>query len=382
MAPPSRAATDTNRCCAWTGLRSDTGSAGAICAVVGATLAAVPEAQTGASLLTLALLTAGGLMVAGALRVTLLQRLFPEPARVGFLAGTGVTVAVTQSAELALAGQGSLALGVGSIALLLMLRCLGLRASAALLLLALTMAASAAFDLERRGVRVLGSTSLALSAPFSAQFEGRTWVLLTVAALSIAVLASARPLTAAEPCTSHPAIGVHPGVRRADAWAGVLSILTLALSNVLAQLPLATISAILIVVSLGGIDVRRLSQLRQASPRDFRIALAAAFGVTIFGLCWGVAIGVAAALGDMFRHPMPPEVSSSVANEPLGVIGARANRRYCSPMAACRGRARARAALGRPARSVRWRVDRRGARVRSARESRTSRSLATGKVRS
>lgn len=141
MAPPSRAALDTNRCCAWTGLRSDIASAGAICAVIGATLAAVPKAQTGASLLMLALLTAGGLMVAGALHGTLLRRLFPEPARVGFLAGTGVTVAVTQSAELALTGQVSLAFGVGSIALLLLLLRLGLRASAALLLLALTTAA-------------------------------------------------------------------------------------------------------------------------------------------------------------------------------------------------------------------------------------------------
>jgi sulfate permease, SulP family len=315
MAPPSRAAVDTNRCCAWTGLRSDTGSAGAICAVVGATLTAVPKAQTGASLLMLALLTAGGLMVAGALPVTLLQRLFPEPARVGFLAGTGVTVAVTQSAELALTGRGSLAIGAASIALLLMLQRLGLRASAALLLLALTTAASAAFALERRGVRVLGSTSLALSAPFAAQLEGRTWVLLTAAALSIAVLASTRP-PAAESCTSRTAIGVRAGARPADAWAGALSILMLALSNAIGRLPLATISAILIVVSLGGIDARRLSELRQVSARDFRIALAAAFGVTIFGLCWGVAIGVAAALGEMFRHAMTHEVSSSVANEP------------------------------------------------------------------
>jgi hypothetical protein len=254
-----------------------------------------------------------------------------------------------------------------------------------LLVMALATAASTAFELERRGVPVVGSSSVGLaSAPLSALLEGRTLGLLTVGALSIAVLASTRPLAAAEPCTSHTASGMpaRAGPRRLAALAGALTLLSLALSNALGQLPLATISAILIVVSLGGIDVRRLSELRQASPRDFRIALAAAFGVTIFGLCWGVAIGVAAALGDMFRHPMPPEVSSSVANEPLGVIGARANRRYCSPMAACRGRARARAALGRPARSVRWRVDRRGARVRSARESRTSRSLATGKVRS
>jgi sulfate permease, SulP family len=317
MAPPSRAAVDTNRCCAWRGLRSDAGSAGAICAVAGATLAAVPNAQAGASLLTLTLLTAAWLMVAATLRDTFLQRLFPEPARVGFLAGTGVTVAVTESAELALTGLASLVIGVGSVALLLLLRRLGLRASAPLLLLALAMAASAAFDLERHGLRVVGSMSVVLgSTPFSAQLEGRTLVVLTAAALSIAVLASARPLAAAEPCTSHAASRKRAGVRRAAALAGAVSILALALSNLLGQLPLATISAILVVVSLGWIDARRLSQLRQASPRDFRIALAAAFGVTIFGLRWGVAIGVAAALGETFRHAMATrEASSSVANE-------------------------------------------------------------------
>lgn len=244
---------DTHRCCACRGLRSD--AAGAICAVVGATLAAVPKAQAGASLLMLAFMTAGWLMVAGALRVTFLQRLFPEPVRVGVLTGTGVTVAVTQSAELALTGQVSLAMGVGSIGLLLMLRRLGLRASAVLLLLALTTAASAALDLERRGVRVLGSSSAALaSTPRFARLEGRTLVLLTAAALSIAVLASARPLAAAEPCTSSAASGVRAKVRLAAALAGALLVLALALSNTLGQLPLAAISATLVVVSLGWID--------------------------------------------------------------------------------------------------------------------------------
>jgi MFS superfamily sulfate permease-like transporter len=305
---------DTHRCCACRGLRSD--AAGAICAVVGATLAAVPKAQAEASLLTLAFMTAGWLMVAGALRVTFLQRLFPEPARVGVLTGSGVAVAVTQSAELALTGPRSLAMGVGSIVLLLMLRRLGLRASAVLLLLELTTAASAALDLERRGIRVLGSSSVALAAtPRFAPLEGRTLVLLTTAGLSIAVLASACPLAAAEPCTSSVASGERAKMRLAAVLAGALLALALALSNVLGQLPLAAISAVLVVVSLGWIDARRLSELRQRSPRHFRIALAAAFGVTIFGLPWGGTIGVVAALGDMFCHAMTREVSSSGADE-------------------------------------------------------------------
>lgn len=316
MAPPSLAAVDSRRCCACTGLPGD--AAGAICAVVASTLASVPKAQAGVSLLTLALLTAGWLMVAGELRVTFLGRVFPEPARVGVLAGTGVTVAVIQSAELALTGPGSLVIGVGSIAVLLMLRRLGLRASAPWLLLVLATAASAAVDLERCGVRVVGSPSVVLaSAPLSGPLEGRTLVLLTAAAFSIALLASARPLAAAEPCSSPVPSGVRAEVGRAATLGGALLVLALALSNVVGQLPLATLSATLVVVSLGWIDARRLRELRHASPRDLRIALAAAFGVTIFGLLWGGAIGVAAALGEMLRHARTTrEVSSSGANAP------------------------------------------------------------------
>jgi MFS superfamily sulfate permease-like transporter len=172
--------------------------------------------------------------------VAFLRRLCPEPVWVGFLTGAGITVAVAAGAEIALNGPWSLAVGAASLALLLFLGCRGLRASAAVLVLALAIAASGAFDLEGRGVRVVG----------------------------------------------------------------VVSFLSLALSNVLGRLPLATISAILVVVALGWIDARRLSELRQASGRDFRLALVAAFGVTIFGLRWGAAIGVVTALGETLRRAM------------------------------------------------------------------------------
>lgn len=311
MAPASRAAVETNRWCGWSGVPSHIGAAVSLWAsycwqaIVFARLARVSPmgavaASDGAcpSFATLALLTAGFLTIAGASRAAFLQRLFPEPVRVGFLAGAGITVAVAESADLALSGPGSLAVGAGSIALLLGLRRLGLGLSAPLPALALALVASAALDLERRGVRVVGSDSVALaSAPLSALLDGRTLLPLMAAALSITVLASAAPVSPAKPCAS-------PGARWAAAGVGVVSILSLALSNALDPLPLATVSAILVVVGLGWIDARRLSELRQASPREFRMALVAAFGVTIFGLRWGVAIGVSTALSAALRHAL------------------------------------------------------------------------------
>jgi MFS superfamily sulfate permease-like transporter len=333
MAPASRAAVETNRWCDWIGVPSQVGAAVSLWAlycwqaIVFARLARVsPMGAVGASgraclsFVALSLLTAGLLTIAGASRATFLQRLFPEPVRVGFLAGGGITVAVAESADLALNGPGPLAVGAGSIALLLGLRRLGLGASAPLPVLALALAASAAFDLERRGVGVVGGDSVALTpAALTVLLDGRTLLPLMAAALSITVLASAPPSSAAEPRAS-------PGARRAAAGAGVVSILSLALSNALGPLPLATVSAILVVVGIGWIDARRLSELRQASPRDFRMALVAAFGVTLFGLRWGVAIGVATALSGTLRHAMTTRLEALTLS-----ASERSERRFDAP---------------------------------------------------
>lgn len=267
------------------------GRAGAIGAMIGATAAAVPRGQAAAALVLLAVLTSGLVLVAAALRLRLPARLFPEPVRVGFLAGTGITVAVAQSAELLLNGPGSLAVGAASLALMLALRRLGLRASSAAVVLALAAVSSALFDLERLGARGIGSTLAAfIPAPLSGLWHGHTLATLLVSALSVAVLARLH-------CPS--AGGVRPEAWRPAALALVLS---LVLSDVLHRLPLATISALVVVVSLGWIDAGRLSELRQRSPRGFRMALVAAFGVTLLGPRWGVAIGVATALGEALRR--------------------------------------------------------------------------------
>lgn len=277
---------------------------GALCAIIGAALSAVPEAQAAGSLAALALLTTGMLLLAAALRSTIFQRLFPEPVSVGFFAGTGITIIVAEGAGLVLNGPASLAVGVGSLALLLTLRRLGSTASVLLVVVALATAASDVFHLQRHGVRVIGEAATAfVPAGVAVLLDPRALGVLLPAAFGIAVLASARPLVA-EGADLSPTAGARtgPAARRLAAVAAAVSIVGVAHGEVLAPLPQATLSAILLVVCLGWVDARRLSELRRASPRDFRLALVAAFGVTILGPRWGLAVGVAAALGDALHQ--------------------------------------------------------------------------------
>jgi MFS superfamily sulfate permease-like transporter len=101
--------------------RISIGPAGGICAIVGASVASVPPERLAESLAALTVMTAGFLFIAGLLRVSFLQRLFPTPVFVGYLAGTGLTILVGQIRELTAAGMLALAVGVAAIAAVLAL---------------------------------------------------------------------------------------------------------------------------------------------------------------------------------------------------------------------------------------------------------------------
>jgi len=80
------------------------GPAGGIAAIVGTSVAGVPPEHLLTALAALTLMTAGFLFLGRLLRVSFLQRLFPTPVFVGYIAGTGITILVGQGREIVTGG--------------------------------------------------------------------------------------------------------------------------------------------------------------------------------------------------------------------------------------------------------------------------------------
>jgi SulP family sulfate permease len=126
---------------------------------VGASVANVPAHLIAPSIAALTLMCALFLGLFGLLRVTFLQRLFPEPVFVGYLAGTGITILIGQGHELVSHGALPLAIGVGCILGVLLLKKVALRVPGPFVVLALATAASFLFGWSEQGVPVIGARS-------------------------------------------------------------------------------------------------------------------------------------------------------------------------------------------------------------------------------
>ena len=137
----------------------------------------------------LTLATGAFLCIAGLLGITFVQRLFPTPVFVGYLAGTGVTILIGQGKEI-VGGNGiSLAIGVAAIVVVLLLRQLVPRLPAPFAVLAAATIASVVLGLQDRGVAVIGTTLGHFSTPALPQGMGWPEVRTLLApALGLAVI--------------------------------------------------------------------------------------------------------------------------------------------------------------------------------------------------
>jgi sulfate permease, SulP family len=331
-----------------------------VCALVGATLAGIPPVHRATSLAALTLMVAVFQLLAGWFDVAFLERLFPESVRVGYLAGTGVTIVIGQVAELASSGRMSLALGLASIALVLASRRLGLGVLAPFAVIALASGASVAFCFSRRGVPVIGDALGELGRPLSAGLDAPALPSLLAPAFAIACYSQVDAFAGSERFARHGELAIRsrraclalgtvnlvaglfggfaagcgtpsapPGTRagrcgrRVMVLAGALLVVTaLSTRDVLRSLPLATLAGLVVVAAVDLIDARRLRRLCELHGSDYRMALVTAFGVAITGPRWGVGIGVAAALFEAFRRAMAPE------RQVLAVAGGRQFRAF------------------------------------------------------
>ncbi len=328
--------------------RISIGPAGGICAIVGAAVATIPPERLAASIAALTLMAGAFLVLAGLLRITFLQRLFPAPVFVGYLAGTGITILIGQGRELVSGGSLALWIGLASIAAVLALKRLAPRVPAPFVVLFVATVASAVLGLAERGVPVIGGALGRFGElvwPGALGWEVYRAMLIPALGLGLFVyvdaLANAEALAqASDPpiqarreyfalgtvnvaaglwggfvagtSTSRSVVGMRAGARTrlAPALAGVLLFLTaLSVVRLIEPMPLAALAGVVFVAAFDLIDVRRLREFGRLRRADLVIATGALAGVVLVGPMWGVGIGVLAALAEALRRAMEPERS-------------------------------------------------------------------------
>ncbi|HTS20230.1 MAG TPA: SulP family inorganic anion transporter [Casimicrobiaceae bacterium] len=328
--------------------RISIGPAGGICAMVGAAVLSVPQASLGEYIAALTLMAAVVLFVAGALRITFLQRLFPAPVFVGYLAGTGISILIGQATELLTHGTFALGVGLAAIAGVLALKWLLPRVPAPFVVLFIATAASMLFDFAGKGVPVIGSALGQFGEFVSPLSIGKdAYAAMWAPALGLALFVYVDGLANAEALakegdppirarreyfalggvnllsglwggfvagcsTSRSVVGMRAGAntRLAPIVAGLLLLLTaFSVVTLIEPMPLAALAGVVFVAAFDLINVAKLREFARLRREDFWIALIAIAGVLFTSPMTGVGIGVGAALAEALRRGMQPQRS-------------------------------------------------------------------------
>ncbi len=315
----------------------------------------------------LALLVGAICIGTGVARLGNVTELLSKPVRVGYINGIALFVLVSQLPKLfgfstdadgflpevaafldalldGATEPASLALGAASLAVILGLRRVSRAIPGVLVATVLATLAVGAFDLAAEGVSVVGSLPSGVPAPSLPAVAWADAERLALAALGIALVAFAD--TAALSTTfaaklgdevdqnqeivalgaANVAAGLFSGFPMsasssrttvADAVGsrsqltgvvGAISIVLLLLfgSDLLANLPSATLAAIVIVASLTLFDVAEMRWLWQVRRSEFVLSLGALLGVTLIGVLEGVVVAVVLSLGNFVRRAWRP----------------------------------------------------------------------------
>ncbi|MFE1781832.1 SulP family inorganic anion transporter [Streptomyces sp. NPDC059506] len=334
-----------------------TSAAAVLSAATVATVAgpgAGPEGAVGVSA-ALAVLTGAVLVGAGLARLGFVTNFLAEPALVGFLSGTALTIIVRQAAKVAgvPGGEGdfferawsllrrapdwspaALAVGAGALVLLLVLERLGPRLPASLVVLALGLVVSAGADLADHGVEVVGPVPAALPVPHLPAVPAEDWAALAGGAFGVALVVFAESFSIADRFArahgdevdadremiavgaSNVAAGLVRGFavsgstsrsaaaeaagstsRLTSLVAAVLVLLTGAfLTPLFTDLPEPVLGAIVIVAVLGFLRPAELLRYRRLDRPSFWVAMTALVGVLLFDLLPGLFLAVVLSL--------------------------------------------------------------------------------------
>ncbi|HEU6443782.1 MAG TPA: SulP family inorganic anion transporter [Gaiellaceae bacterium] len=339
-----------------------------LAALLGATVLPLAEGdpRRAIELASLTALVAGAaLLVVRAFRGGIVAELVSLPVLTGYLAAVGLTVLVSQLGallgisvdadsfveelrslleSLGDANPASVAVGGAALVAMLGLRRILPRLPAAFPVAVVGGGVVWALDLEEHGVALVGDVPPGLPALSLPSFDGADLVAVLPGALAIALLAfvdtalmgrafGAR--TDETPDTNRDALGLGvahaatamtvglpvsaSGARSAlAAAAGVQSRLAalfsvaamgavlVTLTDVVSQLPLPVVAAIVIAVVIPLVDMRAFRRIWQGRRSELLVALAAVAGALIAGLLWGVLVAVALSLLDALRRAATP----------------------------------------------------------------------------
>jgi high affinity sulfate transporter 1 len=316
-----------------------------------AALAVTGSSRYGADMALLSLLVGALIVAVGVARMGWIADFLSAPVVTGFLAGIAVTIVVGQLAEVLglpstrgntlqkLAGVArhlsdanlyALAVAVVVFAVIVACERVSRRLPGALIGVLLSLAASAAFDLAARGVVTMGALPAGLptlhAPPFSAHLVWRLLpsalaVALIVITQTAATTRSFAELGGFETSVDRDFIGVGAGgvlaaliggfavnaspPRTAVATssgarsqvpglvaAALVVVLIVAAAGALADLPLATLGAVLIYVALRIFRVGELRAIYRFDKAEFGVALATLGTVVVFGVGPGVLLAI------------------------------------------------------------------------------------------
>lgn len=320
---------------------------------------------------TLALLVGLFLILARILRLGFLANFISKPVLVGFEAGIGVVIAVSQLKSILgvhVAGKTTLGtllelpgvlsqthlltlgVAVAGILLLVVLPRLVPRLPASLALVALSVLAAALFSLGDRGVSLVGAVPSGLPALHWPDLDliGRLWpVSLGIALMSFTEsVASARTFIreedpAVQPdrelvaigaanlaaaCvggfpagggTSQTAVNARGGARtQAAQWVNALMVLVclLFLSKVIGLLPQAALGALVFVVAVSMIKPEKFRAIGRIRRDELAWAFVTMAGVVLIGTLEGILIAVAISILTLFYQANHPPVYALAYN--------------------------------------------------------------------
>ncbi|MFZ2173242.1 MAG: SulP family inorganic anion transporter [Rhodococcus sp. (in: high G+C Gram-positive bacteria)] len=354
---------------------------GPMAATAALSAAAIADLATDADA---AALTAGVALVVGVLgliaaaaRMGFVASFISEPVLKGFIIGLALTIIVGQLPKIfgVEGGKGNffersrdlltalgetdgttLAIGGGSLALVLVLRRISRRLPGPLIAVVLGIVAVAAFDLDAKGVAIIGEIESGLPAVGVPDLSGSDYFSLLWASVGILLVGFAEGVGAAKTYAASSHYEIDPnrellGLAAANAGSGlssgmvvggslsktavngsagassqlsgifvaVLSVLTLLfLTGLFADLPEATLAAVVVAAVVELVDFRALArfarvytpQLRGiygvAARADFAGAVAALVGVLVFDTLPGLFLGMLlSALLLLFRASRP-----------------------------------------------------------------------------
>ena len=313
-------------------------------------------------------LMVGALMVVGAFaRLGFIADLLSKPTQIGYMNGLALAIFVGQLPKLfgfstdasgliedatafvqgvahGMTVPAALAIGAVSLAIMLLLRRLLPRIPGVLVAVVAAMVIAFALDLAARGVSLVGVLPSGLP-PFSVPIPAFTDLpLLAVGALGVAVVSLADTISTSSAFASRTGQDVRAnremvGIGAADLASGffsgfpistsasrtavafeagsksqvtglvgaaIIAIVLVFVPGLFAFLPQPTLAAVVIVASVGLVDVVGTVRLWRQRKSDFALSIAAFLGVALLGVLAGIGFAIVLSILAVFRRVWDP----------------------------------------------------------------------------